>query len=61
MANSRFRACDSKVKHTEQSAKDKIEFLANVKRRPVRGLRMYKCEYCYGWHLTSRKEDNHGE
>lgn len=51
-----LRACDEKVKHTEQSAIAKAKYLSNVKTKPIRSLRAYKCDYCDGYHLTSKPE-----
>jgi hypothetical protein len=54
--NSKFSACEVKVKHSKEEALAKIEYLASVKHRKIKGLRAYKCDYCDGWHLTSKEE-----
>lgn len=49
----RARSCERKMRYdTRTDAEDAI---ARCKERGTRGLRCYRCEFCGGWHLTSRQ------
>ena len=49
----RERGCESKARYaTHGEAEEAIAACAAHGRR---GLRCYRCEFCGGWHLTSRK------
>lgn len=49
----RYKACESKNRYaTEAEAREAIAECAAHGRH---GLRCYRCPYCNGWHLTSKK------
>lgn len=50
----REKACASKNRYaTRSEAEDAI---ASCEEHGRTGLRCYKCSYCGGWHLTSKRE-----
>lgn len=52
-AAQRSRSCERKNRYdTRADAEDAI---ARCEERGRRGLRCYRCEFCGGWHLTSRQ------
>ena len=52
----REKACASKNRYSSRAeAEDAIVACAQYGRS---GLRCYRCEYCKGWHLTSRKQES---
>lgn len=53
-AEVRRKACESKNRYAHYS--DAQEALEWSEDRGRRGLRIYECPYCGGWHLTSKPE-----
>lgn len=51
----REKACESKNRYA--SRKEAEENLAWCEARGTRGLSIYRCDYCHGWHLTSHPRD----
>jgi hypothetical protein len=49
----RARGCERKQRY--QTRWDAQEAIALCAEHGRSGLRCYRCEYCGGWHLTSRK------
>ena len=49
----RERACTSKNRYASRSEAEEAILLSAE--HGTRGLRTYRCEYCGGWHLTSRQ------
>lgn len=50
----RDKACESKNRYaTRVEAEQAVAWCADYGKR---GLRIYRCKYCNGWHLTSRPE-----
>ena len=47
----REKACESKNRYASRAEAE--ENLAWCEARGVRGLAIYRCQYCNGWHLTS--------
>ena len=47
----REKACESKNRYASRAEAE--ENLAWCESRGVRGLSVYRCDYCNGWHLTS--------
>ena len=47
----REKACESKNRYASRA--EAQENLAWCEARGVRGLAIYRCQYCDGWHLTS--------
>jgi len=47
----RSKACESKNRYATRA--DAEEALAWCEARGTRGLAIYRCEFCHGWHLTS--------
>ena len=48
----RDKACESKNRYASRSeAQGALEWCAEQGRR---GLSIYRCQYCHGWHLTSK-------
>ena len=54
-AAQRYKACDSKNRYATRA--EAQENLAWCERRGKRGLHIYECPYCGGWHLTSHPWD----
>ena len=50
-AAQRYKACESKNRYATRA--DAEENLAWCERQGKRGLQIYHCPYCNGWHLTS--------
>ena len=53
-ARLREKACESKNRY--HSYDEAQENLAWCEERGVRGLHIYRCPYCDGWHLTSHPQ-----
>lgn len=51
----RDKACESKNRY--DSRQEAEENLAWCEARGVKGLSIYRCQYCNGWHLTSHGRD----
>ena len=51
----RRRGCERKNRY--MSRFDAEAAISSCAEYGTSGLRCYKCEYCGGWHLTSRKEN----
>ena len=50
----RWKGCERKMRYASRAeAEAAIAACAN---HGTRGLHCYRCEYCHGWHLTSRPE-----
>ena len=50
----REKACESKNRYSSRSeAEEMIRTLASYGKK---GLHCYRCQYCNGWHLTSKPE-----
>ncbi|MBQ9042763.1 MAG: hypothetical protein IJ111_15225 [Eggerthellaceae bacterium] len=50
----RDKACESKNRYSSHAeAEQAVAWCADHGKR---GLRIYRCKYCNGWHLTSRPE-----
>lgn len=50
-----IRGCHHKVRFPDRHrAKMAVRTIRNNKSKPTR-MRAYECEYCNGWHLTSKK------
>lgn len=50
----RVKACESKNRYASRAeAEQAVSWCADHGKR---GLRIYRCKYCNGWHLTSRPE-----
>lgn len=47
----REKACESKNRYASRAEAE--ENLAWCEARGTRGLSIYRCQYCNGWHLTS--------
>ena len=52
----REKACESKNRYA--SRREAEENLAWCEARGTRGLSIYRCPYCNGWHLTSHPHGN---
>ncbi len=50
-AAQRYKACESKNRYATRA--DAQENLAWCESQGKRGLQIYECPYCGGWHLTS--------
>lgn len=51
----REKACESKNRYASRIEAE--ENLAWCEARGVRGLAIYRCHYCNGWHLTSHPHE----
>lgn len=51
-AAQRNRACDSKNRYASRKEAESAAAWCAVNGRA--GLRIYRCKYCSGWHLTSK-------
>lgn len=47
----RRRACESKMRYVSRA--DALDAIAACAEHGRRGLSVYRCPYCDGWHLTS--------
>jgi len=54
-AAQRVKACESKNRYASRA--EAQENLAWCEARGTRGLSIYRCPYCKGWHLTSHPWD----
>ena len=52
----REKACESKNRYASRVEAE--ENLAWCEARGIRGLAIYRCQYCNGWHLTSKPMRN---
>lgn len=52
----REKACESKNRYASRAEAE--ENLAWCETRGVRGLSIYRCQYCNGWHLTSHPHND---
>jgi hypothetical protein len=43
-----------KIYHSERAAK----LMRNIRGKAVEQLRVYACQYCHGWHLTTMTRDD---
>lgn len=50
----REKACESKNRYASRVEAE--ENLAWCEARGIRGLSIYRCQYCNGWHLTSHPQ-----
>lgn len=50
----RNRACESKNRYASRAEAE--EAIASCAAYGRRGLHSYRCDYCGGWHLTSKPE-----
>jgi len=50
----REKACSSKNRYIDEE--DALEALEACERHGRRNLRIYRCPYCDGWHLTSKPQ-----
>lgn len=53
-ALARDKACSSKNRYLDEE--DALEALEACERHGRRNLRIYRCPYCDGWHLTSKPQ-----
>lgn len=51
----RDKACESKNRYASRAEAE--DAIAACARHGRPGLRCYRCDYCKGWHLTSRKQE----
>ena len=52
----RWSACEKKNRYATRA--DAEDALAACEAHGTRGLHIYRCEYCGGWHLTSHPKAN---
>ena len=50
----RNKACESKNRYSSRYEAEQA--IAACAEHGKRGLHMYRCEYCKGWHLTSKPQ-----
>lgn len=48
----RNKACESKNRYSSRA--EAQEVIRDCEAHGVRGLHIYRCQYCNGWHLTSK-------
>lgn len=48
----RYKACESKNRYASRSEAE--EMIRTLSAYGKKGLRCYRCQYCNGWHLTSK-------
>ena len=52
----RYKACERKNRYPSRAEAEAA--ISACEDYGTRGLHCYKCEYCKGWHLTSKPERN---
>ena len=50
----RYKACERKNRYASRAEAEAA--ISACENYGARGLHCYKCEYCKGWHLTSKPE-----
>lgn len=50
----RTKACESKNRYDTKAEAEEV--LAYRESQGARGLHVYKCDFCDGWHLTSHEQ-----
>jgi hypothetical protein len=52
----RRKACESKNRYASRSEAEEVK--RDCEAHGGRGLHIYRCPYCNGWHLTSHPQDD---